>query len=425
MTRFIDRHPKQRPSAASQVNRRSFLGGSFALALGAAGGSSLLAACGGDSGGGPAGGSAGAYPLARPDDPVTLPIFDDNQPIESGLEPEKADALRVLNYADYMAPGVMKDFQKKYGAEVQVTPYNNYDEMLTKISAPGAAFDVVFPGPSVMSRMVYGQLLQPFQHSYLPNLTNAWPEYQDPWYDLGSQYSVPYTVYTTGIGYRSDRVSDPSEGYRMLWNPEYSGKMGVLDDSGEALGMAMLAWDITRDINTDDPELINAAKDKLNELIPLGVKVDITQYDTIANGKFTVHQAWSGDMIAARWYLAGGATKQDLGYWIPESKADVVIGNDNICIPKSSPSPVLAHAFINSILDNTIAEKNFNWNGYQPPLTKLNAEYLIDKGYITENLMSAVVVPEDFESGIKFYEQTPAVENLYLAAFQEFQSGGS
>ncbi|MDH4353897.1 MAG: hypothetical protein OEW41_07935, partial [Actinomycetota bacterium] len=121
MTRFIDRHPKQRPSAASQVNRRSFLGGSFALALGAAGGSSLLAACGGASGGGPAGGSAGAYPLARPDDPVTLPIFDDNQPIESGLEPEKADALRVLNYADYMAPGVMKDFQKKYGAEVQVT----------------------------------------------------------------------------------------------------------------------------------------------------------------------------------------------------------------------------------------------------------------------------------------------------------------
>ncbi len=423
MTRYTNRHPKERLSATSQVNRRSFLGGSLALALGATGGSSLLAACGGDSG--TAGGTAGSYPLARPDDPVKLPIFDDNQPIAAGQEPEKVAALRVLNYADYMAPGVKKDFKKKYGATVEVTPYNNYDEMLTKISAPGAEFDVVFPGPSVMSRMVYGQLLQPFQHSYLPNLQNAWPEYQDPWYDQGSQYSVPYTVYTTGIGYRSDRVSDPSEGYQMLWNPEYSGKMGVLDDAGEALGMAMLAWGITRDINTGDPELINAAKDELNKLIPLGVKVDITQYETIANGKFTVHQAWSGDMIAARWYLAQGATTDDLGYWVPEAKADVVIGNDNICIPKSSPSPVLAHAFINDLLDNQIAEKNFNWNGYQPPLTKLNAEYLIDGGYITENLMSAVVVPEDFESGIKFFEQTPAVENLYLAAFQEFQSGGS
>ena len=95
----------------------------------------------------------------------------------------------MLNYADYMAPGVMKDFEEKYGAEVQVTPYVNYDEMLTKISAPGAEFDVVFPGPSVMSRMVYGKLLQPLQLSYMTNLKNAWPEYQDPWYDQGSQYT--------------------------------------------------------------------------------------------------------------------------------------------------------------------------------------------------------------------------------------------
>ncbi|MGB2839581.1 MAG: spermidine/putrescine ABC transporter substrate-binding protein [Actinomycetes bacterium] len=415
-----DRAPQWRP----QLRRRDVLrGGAFAAAgLGVA---PLLAACGGDDDGGTPAGGDGAYPLARPDAPVTLPIFDDNQPIAAGQEPEKVGALRVLNYADYMAPGVKKDFQKKYGAEVQVTPYNNYDEMLTKISAPGAEFDVVFPGPSVMSRMVYGKLLQPFQQSYLTNLTNAWPEYQDPWYDQGSQYSVPYTVYTSGIGYRSDIVTDPSEGYQMLWNPDYAGKMGILDDAGEALGMAMLAWDITRDINTGDPEAINAAKDELDKLIPLGVKVDITQYETLANGKFHVHQAWSGDLVAARWYLAQGVTTEDLGYWIPEDKADVVIGNDNICIPKSSPSPVLAHAFINDLLDNTIAEKNFNWNGYQPPLTKLDADYLIDGGYISENLMSAVVVPEDFESGIKFYEQTPAVENMYLAAFQDFQSGGS
>jgi spermidine/putrescine-binding protein len=117
-------------------------------------------------------------------------------------------------------------------------------------------------------------------------------------------------------------------------------------------------------------------------------------------------------------------TAEDLGYWIPESKSEVVIGQDNICIPKSAPSPVLAHAMINDILDNEISEKNFNWNGYQPPLTKLDAEYLIDQGYITDNLSTAVVVPEDFETGLKTFEQTAAVDNLYLAAFQEFQSGG-
>lgn len=416
--RTPDRPPLHRP----QLHRRDVLrGGAYAAAgLGAA---SLLAACGGDDDS--PSGSSGAYPLARPDAPVTLPIFDDNQPIADGLEPENAGVLKVLNYADYMAPGVKKDFSEKYGCEVQVTPYNNYDEMLTKISAPGAEFDVVFPGPTVLSRMVYGKLLQPFNQSYLPNLKNVWPEYQDPWYDQGAQYTIPYTVYTTGIGYRADRVSDPSEGYLMLWNEEYAGELGVLDDAFEALGMSMLAWDITRDINTGDPELINAAKDKLMEMLPLDPSVDITQYETIASGKFTVHQAWSGDLIAARWYLPKGTSSDVLGYWVPDAVSDRVIGNDCLAIPKSSPSPVLAHAFLNYMIDNDVSLKNFNWNGYQPPLTKLTPEFLVDEGYVPESVTNAVVLPEDFAEGIQGYETTPAVQNLYLAAFQEFQSGGS
>ena len=58
------------------------------------------------------------YPLARPDEPVTLPIKDSNPPIEDGLEPETGGAFKILNYDDYMAPGVMKDFGEKYGVEV-------------------------------------------------------------------------------------------------------------------------------------------------------------------------------------------------------------------------------------------------------------------------------------------------------------------
>ncbi len=72
-------------------------------------------------------------------------------------------------------------------------------------------------------------------------------------------------------------------------------------------------------------------------------------------------------MIAARWYLPKGVSTEDLGYWVPEAKSDGVIGNDNIAIPKSSPSPVLAHTFVNSSSTTMISEKNFNWNGYQPP----------------------------------------------------------
>ena len=73
------------------------------------------------------------YPLARPDDPVTLPIKDSNPPIEDGLGPETGGVFQILNYDSYMAPGVMKAFGAKYDVDVQVTPYNNYDEMLSKI----------------------------------------------------------------------------------------------------------------------------------------------------------------------------------------------------------------------------------------------------------------------------------------------------
>jgi spermidine/putrescine transport system substrate-binding protein len=386
---------------------------------------SLLSACNSDSG--TSATSGATYPLARPDDPVTLPIFDDNQPIADGLKVEDTGALKVLNYADYMAPGVKKDFGEKYGVEVQVTPYNNYDEMLNKLNAPGAAYDLVFPGPSVLSRMVYGKLLQPLNQSYLPNLKNAWPEYQDPWYDQKSNYTVPYTVYTTGIGYRADRIDNADEqGYMMIWNGDYKGKVGVLDDAGESLAMAMLAWGITGDINTDNQDYVNQARDKLIELINLvDVKIDITQYETIATGKFTVHQAWSGDLIAGQYYVGPGVSPDVLGFWQPKATPDRTVGNDNIAIPKSSPSPVLAHTFLNYILDNDVSLKNFGWNGYQPPLTKLSAKYLIDKGYVPENLLDAVVVPKDFGEAKQFYEVPVAVQNMWLTAFQEFQSGGS
>ncbi len=409
-------HRKPSVGRLPQMRRRDVLRGGLWLSLGATA-APLLSACSNDSE--PT--VAGDYPLARPDSPVTLPINDSNPPIADGLPPETGGELKILNYNQYMAPSVMKDFGEKHGVDVQVTPFSNYDEMLSKISAPGANFDMVFPDPSVLSRMVFSDLIQPFNKSYIPNITNTWPEYQDPWYDQKAQYTAPYTVYTTGIGYRADRGVDPSAGYQMLWNPDYAGKVSVLDDARESLAMAMLAWGITTDINTGNTEYINAAKDKLIELINLvNVKTGVSGYAKIPEGVFSVGQCWSGDMMAGQYYLPEGETAEILGYWVPESSADRVTTNDCMCIPKSSEKPVLAHMMINALLDNDISLQNLSWNGYQPPLTKLSPQFLIDEGFIPENLTNAVVLPADFKDGLAFYEVTPAIENQWLAAFQEF-----
>jgi spermidine/putrescine transport system substrate-binding protein len=129
-------------------------------------------------------------------------------------------------------------------------------------------------------------------------------------------------------------------------------------------------------------------------------------------------------MIAGQYYLPKGVTPDVLGYWRPKDPADRVIGSDNIAIPKSAEKPVLAHMMINDLLDNDISLQNFGFNGYQPPLNKLSARYLIDQGYIPENLMSAVVVPQDFDRGLTFYEVTPDIEALWRQFWAEFKAGG-
>jgi spermidine/putrescine transport system substrate-binding protein len=409
-----------------QLARRDLLRGGLWLGVGL-GAAPLLAACGAEDSGQPGAQNGSApYPLARPDSPVSLPIKDSNPPIGDGLDPETGGAFKILNYDQYMAPGIMKSFGKQYDVDVQVTPYSNYDEMLAKIRAPGESFDLVFPGPSVLSKMVHTELLQPLNHSYVPNLANVWPEYQDPWYDLGAQYTVPYTIYGTGVLYRADRVSSvPASGYDLIWDEQYSGKVYLLDDQGEAIGMSLLRNKITTDINTGNPEHIRAATDSLIELIDLvKIKYNVNAYTEVPEGTATVHQAWSGDAIAGQYYLPKGDTPEVLAYWRPEASSERPIGNDVIAIPKSAAKPVLAHLMINDLLDNDLGLKNFGWNGYQPPLTKLSADYLVDQGYIPENLMSAVVLPEDFDTGLTFYEVDPSTEALWRQSWSQFKAGG-
>ncbi len=60
-----------------------------------------------------------------------------------------------------------------------------------------------------MGKLVAGDLLQPLNHELVPALeANNWGVFQDPYYDLGWRYSVPYTIYTTGVGYRRDHIPD-------------------------------------------------------------------------------------------------------------------------------------------------------------------------------------------------------------------------
>jgi len=206
------------------LSRRSFLQQSAGAGLGAgllAGGlGPLLAAC---SSGGPATGAAGVntIPLPRPNHPVTWPIFKDNPPIKSGLQPEQG-TLKIYNWVAYINQQCLKDFAKKYNVPVpQVTTFNNTDEAMAKLRTGQVSYDIFFPTIDLMGQLVYGKMIQPINHSYIPNISQAWSDFTNPFYDGKWRYTVPYTIYTTGIAWRKDHLAENpytmANPWSMLW----------------------------------------------------------------------------------------------------------------------------------------------------------------------------------------------------------------
>jgi spermidine/putrescine transport system substrate-binding protein len=422
-------HPRERGAGRGGLDRRTFLFRSAAVAAVAAGGSSaLLAACGGDGGsGGSSSSGAGASPvkLSRPDDPATLPLFDDVPMIQNGLKPESG-TLKLYNYAEYINPDTIAAFEDEYGVKVQITTFTTMDEAVEKLRGGSADFDVFFPTPDVIGKVVAGKLLQPINQSYITNFDNVWPSLQDPFYDKGSQYSVPYTIYTTGIAFRRDRVSDePSaldNGYDIMWDPAYKGRVYILDDDRESLAMAMIRAGVT-DINTEDQELIDQALADIIELqSAVDIKKGIEAYQRIPDGTATVHQAWSGDAVNAQYYLPDGGDVATIGYWYPHDEVGVV-GSDTLAIPASAQKPVLAHLFLDYMLSEDGAISNYSWLGYQPPQNSLDPDTVISEGYVPEHLADAIVREEDFKKGVQILQLTRDGEAMWDEAWSKFTAG--
>jgi len=414
-------HPRER-----RTTRRHFLfasGGTIAALSGADALLRAAEALGNPFSGAPMG--PGGIPLARRDHPVTLPLYSDNGPIDSGLNLEKGP-LNVFNWADYINPAILKDFQKEYGVKVKVTTFENEEEALAKLTSGQADFDVWFPTVEYLSRSVAGKLIQPLNHHYLPHLKNVWPSLQSPFYDQHSRYTVPYTIYTTGIAWRTDKVKKAPSAYKnpydIFWQAKpYSGKVAILDDQREALAMALLRRHVY-DVNTESAKLVDRAEGDLAQLTKLvNVKTNVNDYTDVPAGKTWISQAWSGDMAGAPNYLPKGVKPTVLGYWSPASKA--VIGSDMIAILRGAKNPVLAHAFLNYLLDNKKAVENFSWNGYIPPLSAIHPEKLISQGYIPKNLGSTIVRESDFEHGVSILPLTTQGQSLWQDAWSKFKAG--
>jgi spermidine/putrescine transport system substrate-binding protein len=387
--------------------------------LGLPAAASVLSACGGESRSRTTG-----FDIARPNRPVTLPIFGDNEPIADGLAPEKDATLKVFNWAEYVRPRVVKDFAERYETRVQVSTFANMDEALAPLRR-GTDYDVLFLRVDVIGKLVQDKILRPLNQSYIPNLeANVWPVYRNPFYDQEWRYTVPYTVYTTGIAWRIDFVDTDiaslSNPYDIYWDETYRGKINLFDDYREVIGMALLRRGVT-DLNIDEPEVLAQAGEDLGGLAHLVGALDIDAYANLPQRRAWIHQAYSGDMVAAPYYFPKGEDPSVVRYWSPPDGRGAV-GNDAIAVLRTGRNPVLAHMFIDYLLDYEVATRNYSWNGYQPPMTRLSPNQLVAQEYVPPYLSSVAVHRRDFNRGSMELELDPRTDRLWHSTWRAFRS---
>jgi spermidine/putrescine transport system substrate-binding protein len=423
-------HPEHRPP----MSRREFLARAGIAGLTVPSLAAILAACGDN--GGSAGGTDGqaSLQLARPDSPVTLPIADDNQPIADGLDVE-AGPLRIFGYADYIWKKDRNRFAEQFNTEVEYTSFETPEEMIAKMQAQGSSFDLLVTITiENVGKLSTGGLLQPLNHSYLPNFEkNAWSAVKDPFYDKGSQYTVPYAVFSTGFGYRNDLVKDDlsqlDNPYDALWDTQYSGMVHLLNGARDTLSAAQLRAGI--DVNTTDQGDLDTVSKMLQDGVDsMNWKFDHVDYNEL-NDQFVIHQTWSGQLTYYQYYLPKDLSIEQFSWvWPPRtpSKMPGLISNDCFAIPKGCKNPVLAHAMIDFLYDPEIALENYSYEGYQPPVNQFDADKVVSDGIVPPNLRDSLLTEDDYPLGadpteVLELELPPDVNQRYEQIYQQVTGG--
>jgi spermidine/putrescine transport system substrate-binding protein len=406
------------PGDGVGVTRRTMLRRSVGGAAALAGSSWLLAACGSSSSPGSASSSAKSspdLPISSKKRPITLPIASDNKPIASGRSPEKGPLI-VYDWAYYLSPAVVKSFKEKYGVDVQVTTFASIDEALNKVASGAITPDVWVPDSEHIYQFAQSKLIQPLNHSYIPNLDNAIPAAGNPWYDRGARYSTPNFINTFGVGWRNDLIKiDPSSmsnPWNVFWNVPAGTPMGMLNDSAyDAIGMSLIrnGSDLESVSQTD---ISNAA----HELSLLkSVKWQYTSFQPIATGVQKLAYAFNGDYAVIGSYLPKSVLLSAVSYYFPEAGNGVIL-NDCWVIPKSAKNPVLGHLFMNHFLELQSGIDNFRDVGYQTMLKELTMDKLVAAKVAEPHEIAMAFSPPAFQNnGIPI----PTWNRQQLAAIEQ------
>jgi spermidine/putrescine transport system substrate-binding protein len=178
------------------------------------------------------------------------------------------------------------------------------------------------------------------------------------------------------------------------------------------------------DLNTGDKAHLDVVRDQFVELArTVNPVVNVKDYVDLPEGRTFINHAWSGDMVNAQSYMPKGQSAEVIRYWFPTDGKGPV-NNDLMILMRGGKNPVLAHHFLNFLLDFDNAMGNMSWTGYQPPQNKVTPELLVEQEYIQKNLTTAIVTEDYVAKGLRELELSPTVEAQWQQVWQQFKAGG-
>jgi len=303
-----------------------------------------------------------AAPAATAEAPTAAPVAD--------LVVDKtklSKELHIFNWADYLDPDVLTDFQKEYGVKVTMDVYDNNEDMIAKVRPGNSGYDVVFPSDYAVDIMAREKLLEKLDKSLLPNFAHLKPENLNLYYDKGNVYSIPYNLGLTGIAYNKSKITTPPDSWGILFDPaqvkQYQGEVSMLDDSREVPGAALKY--LGKSLNDTDPADLEKAKQLILDQKPFISGYDSSNFGrNLASGQVVLAHAYNNTALQARVGVSGGdqpySGNPDIAFFFP--KEGGTIWQDNACILSSSRNKYTAHVFLNYLMRPEVAAKNTKFN---------------------------------------------------------------
>ena len=258
---------------------------------------------------------------------------------------------------------------------------------------------------------------QKLDDANIPNRKNLVPELADADFDPGRTNSLPWQGGFAGICWNKEKIPNGLASIDDLWNPALKGRIGVLSEMRDTIGLIMLqnGVDISSDFSNDDfSNAIDVFRKQVEDGQIRNIKGN-SYIDDLANEDTLAAIVWSGDVTTLN--LENGDKWE---FAIPE--AGGTLWNDNFLVPIGSTRKTNAEKLINHYYDPEIAAEVAAWVNYISPVVGAReAAQAIDPELVENQLIFPNA--ETLATVKQFRSLTPAEEQSFGAEFQSVLIG--